>query len=344
MDTEEIVRLAKNNTLVCKSNEASPGSGTIALCIAAGSLFVGLLVFCLFIFCKYIILMQKGKQKSMVVFYSLCAIDISTRIAYFVISCFHVQTDSIIFYVSSFSSIISISAGVCHSHNLGSVILDLAALRKETQEEQVQVAKKAIYFRLLLCFWVCMFAWYITELSIYNISISTFVDFCAYFLLGVQLLTVNSILLSQMNGFAKQANVQNLLSKEKNFLICTLVFFAGSYLISTIKNIIMYILFNQPSQEAMPDWSYWFCTKNFHMALFNISFYLTTEGVPYFIIFTLNFKNYRRLDFQDREKQQRQLPVCERSNSIDTTPAEAIVFLRTSTISPPLLASQISPP
>lgn len=136
MDFLEVGRL-HSATTVCVPNDAHPETKTIAMCIVAGILFVGLLCFCLYIFCKYIVIKQNWNQKSMVIFYSLCMIDILSRIVFLVVSCFVLQTQVIIFYISSCSSILSIAVGVSHSQNLSRVVLDLAALRKETQEEQL---------------------------------------------------------------------------------------------------------------------------------------------------------------------------------------------------------------
>lgn len=85
-----------------------------------------------------------------------------------------------------------------------------------------------------------------------NYKLSALADFCSFFLLGVQLFTVNCILLTQMNGFVQQTKVKNLLQREKNFLIWTLCFFAGSYILSTARNVVMFMLFSHKTQADMP--------------------------------------------------------------------------------------------
>ena len=80
------------------------------------------------------------------------------------------------------------------------------------------------------------------------------------------------------------------------------------------------------------------------MALFNISFYMTTEWLPYVIIFSLNYKNFSRLNYQDQEKRgQKQRATYARSNSIDTSALEAVVYLQTSTMSPGRPGNSLSP-
>lgn len=103
------------HTLVCTPDGDIVSGKTIALSIVAGTLFVCLFGLCGYIFYKYILLKHKGTQKSMVIFYSFCLADIATRITYFVFSCFTLQAETRMFMISQVSSIVSISAGVCHS-------------------------------------------------------------------------------------------------------------------------------------------------------------------------------------------------------------------------------------
>ena len=139
-----------------------------------------------------------------------------------------------------------------------------------------------------------MLTWYIVALAKANLAEASLVDFICFFLLGIQLLIVNVILLTLMKGILRMTNVT--LQKERNFLICTLTLFSISYILSTARNIILYSLYRNEKQVDMPDWSDWFCDGNFNLAIFNTSFYIVTEWIPYAIIFSLNYKNYSRIE------------------------------------------------
>lgn len=70
--------------------------------------------------------------------------------------------------------------------------------------------KKICYTRAIAFFWFCIMTWYITELCLMRFSMALIVDFFSYFLLGVQLLIINVILLRLMNGFIVKTNTNVL--------------------------------------------------------------------------------------------------------------------------------------
>ena len=138
---------------------------------------------------------------------------------------------------------------------------------------------------------------YITAVVIpYQNEYAALLDFISFSLLGIQLLILNVLLLRQMNSlFGK-----NRFMKEKSFLICTLVFFSISYLMSVGKNVLLYMAYKNTLDTATQRINQWFCHSNFRLSVFNVTLFMITEWLPYIIIFALNLRNFRQIDLQER--------------------------------------------
>ena len=88
MDISEQIVSFKESTLICAAAQGGHvGASTIAMSVVAGTLFFALLCVCLYIFCKYLIKVNGAKQKSMMFFYMLCALQLSVRVYFFILSC-----------------------------------------------------------------------------------------------------------------------------------------------------------------------------------------------------------------------------------------------------------------
>lgn len=83
---------------------------------------------------------------------------------------------------------------------------------------------------------------------------------------------------------------------EKLFLISTLIFFSVSYLISTVRNIILYVMITDIKEGKSSKAYDFFCKSNLHMSMFNAATFILTELVPYTVIFWLNFRNFRTIE------------------------------------------------
>lgn len=162
-------------------------------------------------------------------------------------------------------------------------------LQKETSDEQVKVEKKSIYFRWLVVFWTLMLVWLIVAVEGSYYEMAYLVDFSSFLLLGVQLLILNVLLLRLIKQVVERTN--NELEREKNFLICTLIVFSISYLLSSIKGVLLYYLVAREKDE----WTNWFCNSTTHLSIFNLIFYLIVEWMPFMIVFILNFKNFNAI-------------------------------------------------
>ena len=83
--------------------------------IVAASLFCGALCFGLIILVKYLLLNNNGLQNSMIIFYVIVVIDLTTRVAWFITSCFTDQFNIYLYWIQFFSTLASVGAGVSHS-------------------------------------------------------------------------------------------------------------------------------------------------------------------------------------------------------------------------------------
>ena len=149
----------------------------------------------------------------------------------------------------------------------------------------------------MLVVWAIIMLGYITAVVIpYQNQYAALLDFISFSLLGIQLLILNVLLLNQMNSlFGK-----NRFMKEKSFLICTLVFFSISYLMSVGKNVLVYMAYKNTQDNATQRINQWFCHSNFRLSVFNVTLFMITEWLPYIIIFALNLRNFRQIDLQER--------------------------------------------
>lgn len=118
-----------------------------------------------------------------------------------------------------------------------------------------------------------------------------------FFLLGVQLLVVNFLLLKQINELlGSKEEADKKFATEKRFLISTLVFFSISYLVAMIKNIIIYEIIVTDIEK----FDHFFCSSNFKEAIINIGYCIIAVLMPYLVIFFLNYKNFSQMDLQDK--------------------------------------------
>ena len=140
---------------------------------------------------------------------------------------------------------------------------------------------------LLLC-WGLASIWYIYTLIRGQNTWTVLSEMILFSFLGLQLLLINFCLLRLMNQlFGKDA-----LRKEKNFLIFTVIFFSLSYFLQVSENITTYIMIKNSNSSRFDL----FCRSNFFVSLINILVFVTTEWLPYMIIFVLNYRNFRIID------------------------------------------------
>ena len=112
-----------------------------------------------------------------------------------------------------------------------------------------------------------------------------------FLLLGIQLLSVNFILLRRINRlFGAEADTK--FKEEKRFLMTTLIFFSISYLLTMAKNVLIFDIVAYDDDEVAT----FLCKTNFRQSMVNIVTYFLTEWLPYAIIFILNYKNFSTIE------------------------------------------------
>lgn len=70
-----------------------------SLNIAAATLFSCAFCFGCFILIKYLLLYNNGLQNSMIIFYVLVLIDLTSRIVWFIVSCFTDQFNNYLYWI-----------------------------------------------------------------------------------------------------------------------------------------------------------------------------------------------------------------------------------------------------
>ena len=142
----------------CRSN-FELHTASIAVNAFAASLWFLALAYALYIFCKYLIIVNRCEQKSMMVFYISAMFDLTTRISYFVVSCFTVQLSSELYVISVISSMASVCSGLSHSQNLIQLIFDLAVVKCETHAQYRKLkCKKLTFLYSLVVIWIVLIA------------------------------------------------------------------------------------------------------------------------------------------------------------------------------------------
>ena len=89
---------------------------------------------------------------------------------------------------------------------------------------------------------------------------------------------------------------------EKRFLMSTLFFFSLSYLTTLVRNVIVITILRHKERADIESHRLveFFCVSNIRLSLFNIGTFTLTELIPYWIIFFLNFRNFRQMDKADQ--------------------------------------------
>ena len=104
-------------------------AGIIAANAVAALLFLICLSFALYILIKYLIIDNKFGQMSMILFYVFSILDLLTRVTFLIMSCFFENFSKPLRVLQTVSTILSISSGVAHAHNLSLLLLDLESVQ-----------------------------------------------------------------------------------------------------------------------------------------------------------------------------------------------------------------------
>ena len=134
----------------------------------------------------------------MIVFYSFCILDLASRVAFFVVSCFEAQLSRALIEIQGFSTVASMAAGVSHSHNLSQLMFNLAqcaTLEHEAQDKFSLRNKRRLVNIILLAWTVMILAYLCCEVFANDTEALAIYLLVLYSLLGAQLLIVNFILL-----------------------------------------------------------------------------------------------------------------------------------------------------
>ena len=174
--------------------------------------------------------------------------------------------------------------------------------------------------KAILVAWVVLVLVYITlvfAITEENDAILASYEIALFILLGVQLITVNCVLLKQLNTLFP-SSVQSNFRREKFFLMSTLAFFTFSYFVMVLRNILIFSMITG-GVGAEDKVGLWLCKTNFRMALFNAICDIFTELTPYCIIFVLNFNNFREIEKHEQIilQQYQALPI-QHTEEIDT--------------------------
>ena len=134
----------------------------------------------------------------MMVFYISAMIDLSTRISYFVVSCFTIQLSNELYTISVISSMASVCSGLSHSENLIQLIFDLAVVKCETHAQYRKLkCKKLSFLYSLLVLWTILIA-LSTFFAFVSEPLGAVSQLVLFALLGIQLLIINQTLARQM--------------------------------------------------------------------------------------------------------------------------------------------------
>ena len=224
----------------------------------------------------------------MIIFYALTLVVILGRISFLVFSCFSVQTDIMLYYLSSLTTLVYILAGAIHSHNLSSLIFDLASVNCKTKEEKNKLKGRRVYFKILLFFWGLASIWEICILVVGENTLTALSEMILFFVLILELFIINCWLLKLLN----QLFGKDTFSKEKNFLIFTSIFFSLSYFVQVSLNVTIFSMLEIKGDSVTQK----LCKSNFFLSITSISVFLITEWLPFMIIYTLNYRNFRTID------------------------------------------------
>jgi len=95
----------------------------------------------------------------------------------------------------------------------------------------------------LIAIWVVLIIGLIIGGEEFDAFVNAIGECIVFTLLGIQLLVVNFLLLKQINKLiGSKEEADKKFAKEKNFLISTLIFFAISYLLFVIRNLIIFTI------------------------------------------------------------------------------------------------------
>lgn len=117
-------------------------------------------------------------------------------------------------------------------------------------------------------------------------------------LLGIQLLVINICLLRLMKRIFGEHVMEKKFKHELRFLISTLVLFSISYLMSVLRNLLIFWMLENEVDDSDEMLHTIWCSTNFDISVFNICCYIISEYIPYIVIFVLNYKNFNRMTEQ----------------------------------------------
>ena len=115
------------------------------------------------------------------------------------------------------------------------------------------------------------------------------VDGIIYFVLAVQLLFLNFILIHTMRKMFGEDYAEKNFKNERRFLMVTMIFFSLSYLFISAKSIAGYIIFYQIDENWSLDH---ICGHNFQVVVFNSLSVFFVDILPLTAIFCLHFSNF----------------------------------------------------
>lgn len=157
--------------------------------------------------------------------------------------------------------------------------------------------KQRRYSFILIAIWVVLIIGFIIGGEEFDAFVNAIGECIVFTLLGIQLLVVNFLLLKQINKLiGSKEEADKKFAKEKNFLISTLIFFAISYLLFVIRNLIIFTIVTTDQQE----FDNVFCSSNLKESIENAVFYTIAILLPYMVIFILNCKNFKQMELQDQ--------------------------------------------
>lgn len=156
--------------------------------------------------------------------------------------------------------------------------------------------RRAWFMWIMITAWGLLITTYIVLVFVYRREMSTEVacfEFVLYSLLALQLLVINCILLRQLKTLF-ESNEAEKFKKERHFLLTTLIFFSLGYLMMDLRNVLIFKLLSIRTPETGIE--KYLCDSNLRMSAFNILIACLSDLLPYMIIFSLNFNNFRDLE------------------------------------------------
>lgn len=121
-----------DDTICQAAGQDVQGLAEVIINAAAAFIFLIFACFAAFMLVKFLLIENRGKQRSMILFYVLSMCQLSLRAAYFTVSCFTDQWSQILATLELVTTVITIVVGVSHSQNLSRLVLDLSAVRLQT--------------------------------------------------------------------------------------------------------------------------------------------------------------------------------------------------------------------